>query len=198
MTKENTLPDRVSVEMKGEFVLVRRNVAVSARNLIRALASKYETVLDADPEGWKIPATANDLDTALSASPPDLSLVEERDALKALAKRLSNTLLKLRPLGGSELFMQACGDNFADPNTLSQMIADDRQSLHDARCKVARLTKERDNALSVLKVAGEALDALRFASELCVEGASFEVLDTPILDAFEALTEIRKITGEPS
>lgn len=41
---------------------------------------------------------------------------------KALCKRLSDALLKIRPLGGSEIFIKVGEDYFADPNYCGALI----------------------------------------------------------------------------
>jgi len=61
----------------------------------------------------------------------------ELDKYKALCKRLSDALLKVRPLGGSELFTKIGeGDDqeyYADPDYCGKAIEKLRQDLHEAR-----------------------------------------------------------------
>jgi hypothetical protein len=60
---------------------------------------------------------------------------------KALAKRLSDTLLKLAPLGGSECFIRIGDDYFADPEWFKGRITDHQRILHEARREAALARK---------------------------------------------------------
>lgn len=62
----------------------------------------------------------------------------------AFAKRLSNSLLKVRPLGGSELFVERNGDYYADPEYCGRMIEEMRAELYEARTKKVRSEKSSD------------------------------------------------------
>lgn len=58
------------------------------------------------------------------------------------AKRLSDALLKVRPLGGSELFVKRNNDYYADPDYCGRMIEEMRNSLDKeirARIRLERL-----------------------------------------------------------
>jgi hypothetical protein len=57
---------------------------------------------------------------------------------KAFARQLSNALLKVRPLGGSELFTKIGDDFFADPVVCSQEIELLRNELNDERKRRVR------------------------------------------------------------
>lgn len=57
------------------------------------------------------------------------------------AKLLSNALLKIRPLGGSELFVKRNGDYYADPEYCGRLIEEMRDALHQARIDKVRLEK---------------------------------------------------------
>lgn len=52
--------------------------------------------------------------------------------LKAFAKQLSNALLRIRPLGGSEMFVKRYGDYFADPEYCGKMIEELRAEHFEA------------------------------------------------------------------
>lgn len=52
----------------------------------------------------------------------DSAAANELALLRQLAKSLSNALLKVRPLGGSELFIYTCGDYYADPQYCGRLI----------------------------------------------------------------------------
>lgn len=56
---------------------------------------------------------------------------------KALAKRLSNALLEIRPLGGSEMFIGFGDDYFADPEYCKKLIVKMRTDLFEARKELA-------------------------------------------------------------
>lgn len=61
---------------------------------------------------------------------------------KALAKRLSNALLKVRPLGGSELFIRFGEEEFyADPDYCGKAIDKLREDLHNERIECGRLRR---------------------------------------------------------
>lgn len=49
-------------------------------------------------------------------------LTAERDELAKLAKQLSDALLKIRPLGGSEMFVRRGEDFYADPDYCGKLI----------------------------------------------------------------------------
>jgi hypothetical protein len=66
---------------------------------------------------------------------------KEIDGLRMLAKSLSDALLTIRPLGGSEMFRMYCGAYYADPSTCKAMIAQLHDDLHEARKAVVRARK---------------------------------------------------------
>jgi hypothetical protein len=53
----------------------------------------------------------------------------EIDRLRTLAKDLSDALLKIRPLGGSEMFIRRCEAYYADPDYCGRLIDEMRASL---------------------------------------------------------------------
>ena len=55
--------------------------------------------------------------------------------MEALAKQLSDALLTVRPLGGSELFIKRNGKYYADPEYLKAAIKVDSESRHKAMCE---------------------------------------------------------------
>ncbi len=73
-------------------------------------------------------------------------LYAENARLHTLAKRLSNALLTVRPLGGSELFIRsgegASEDYYADPVYLTQCIKQDHEALHEARKALVELQRK--------------------------------------------------------
>lgn len=50
------------------------------------------------------------------------AIQKEIDDLHTLAKELSDALLKIRPLGGSEMFSYRCGAYYADPAYCGKLI----------------------------------------------------------------------------
>ena len=65
----------------------------------------------------------------------------ENIALRTLVKELSDALLTVRPLGGSECFTHRCGNYYADPSYFKKVIAEDRDDLHEARISLMRWQK---------------------------------------------------------
>ena len=69
---------------------------------------------------------------------------------RALAKRLSDVLLTVAPLGGSECFMRVGDEFFAEPEFFKQRIAELHSSRHEAlqrairaeRCAVTATNRE--------------------------------------------------------
>lgn len=72
------------------------------------------------------------------------TLVANTEKHIAFMKELSEALLKVRPLGGSELFVKRFGNYFADPVYCGQMIEEMRASL-DQEIR-ARIRLERQLA----------------------------------------------------
>ncbi|MGW9332762.1 hypothetical protein [Bosea sp. NPDC055594] len=60
-----------------------------------------------------------------------------------LARKLSDALLTVRPLGGSELFMRVGDEFYADPVVCAAEIAKLRSDLHEARSALARERREK-------------------------------------------------------
>jgi hypothetical protein len=59
----------------------------------------------------------------------------------AFMKELSDALLKVRPLGGSELFVKRFGSYYADPKYCGAAIEEAHKSRHETMCENARLRK---------------------------------------------------------
>jgi hypothetical protein len=59
----------------------------------------------------------------------------------AFAKELSDALLKVRPLGGSELFVKRNGQYFADPKYCGAAIEDSHKSRHEVMSENVRLLR---------------------------------------------------------
>lgn len=57
------------------------------------------------------------------------------------ARAMSKALLKVRPLGGSELFRKIGDEYFADADYCGAAIDELRSDLHKARLEIARLKK---------------------------------------------------------
>lgn len=62
--------------------------------------------------------------------------------LRALAKELSNALISIRPLGGSELFRRVGDDFYADADYCKLLIQEQSAYLDEARKDNIRLTRE--------------------------------------------------------
>jgi hypothetical protein len=80
----------------------------------------------------------------------------------ALAKQLSDALLTVRPLGGSELFIKRAGDYYADPEYMKAAIKEDRDSRYNAMRK--SVMSER-SALAAKARLAEAIGILGFYAE---------------------------------
>lgn len=65
----------------------------------------------------------------------------EAETYKALAKRLSTALLKVRPLGGSELFIKVGDEYYADPDYCGAMIDKLKSDLHEINMALAKYRK---------------------------------------------------------
>jgi hypothetical protein len=61
--------------------------------------------------------------------------------LKVHARRMSDALIKVRPLGGSELFCRVGDDFYADPQFCGAEIDRLRKELHEAKAEIIRLRK---------------------------------------------------------
>lgn len=70
-------------------------------------------------------------------------LRRENDRLWAWARRATDALTKVRPLGGSELFMRLGEQCVADPEWCGAAIEDLRESLHKARMENVRMLKSK-------------------------------------------------------
>lgn len=57
------------------------------------------------------------------------------------ARAMSNALLKIRPLGGSEMFVRVDSEFYADAVFCGQLIEQLRRDLHEARVEIATLRK---------------------------------------------------------
>jgi len=67
--------------------------------------------------------------------------MNELERLRLHAKKMSDALLKVRPLGGSELFMKVGEEFYADPDYCGAAIDKLRSDLHNAR--IALVTGSR-------------------------------------------------------
>lgn len=69
------------------------------------------------------------------------------------AKRLSDALLKIRPLGGSELFVKRNGEYYADPDYCGWAIEQAHASHHDTmkeNIRLIRRIRELEEKLSTV------------------------------------------------
>lgn len=82
--------------------------------------------------------------TGLSAIEQAHKMPRELDRLRLLARRLSDALLTVRPLGGSEMFIKVGDDFYADPDYCARLIAEQNDRLHEAKKEAVRALK-RDN-----------------------------------------------------
>lgn len=57
------------------------------------------------------------------------------------ARAMSDALLKIRPLGGSELFVRVGGEFYADAEFCGRLIDELRSEIHEARLEAASLRK---------------------------------------------------------
>lgn len=69
---------------------------------------------------------------------------------KALARKLSDALLQVRPLGGSELFMRVGEEFYADPAVCGREIEEIRRQLHSARAETVLLRRREKAAIDAL------------------------------------------------
>jgi hypothetical protein len=65
--------------------------------------------------------------------------MSEHDNGWEFAKRLSDALLKIRPLGGSELFVRRNGQHYADPAYCGAAIEADAKRRHEVMSDNVRL-----------------------------------------------------------
>ncbi|MES2030894.1 MAG: hypothetical protein V4477_17065 [Pseudomonadota bacterium] len=66
----------------------------------------------------------------------------ERDDMLAFMKELSDALISVRPLGGSELFVKRFGEYFADPAYCKAVIQVNHERYHEAMKQNIRLQRE--------------------------------------------------------
>lgn len=72
------------------------------------------------------------------------------------AKRLSDSLLKIRPLGGSELFVKRNGEYYADPDYCGTAIEDSHKRYHETmmeNVQLVRRVRALEAAISFWKMA---------------------------------------------
>lgn len=79
----------------------------------------------------------------LAAEQVASDLRAENLRLRAWIKRATSALIKVRPLGGSELFMRLGDEHVADPEWCGAAIEDMQKSLHEARMELARARKSQ-------------------------------------------------------
>jgi hypothetical protein len=65
----------------------------------------------------------------------------EHERLRKHAKRMSDALLELRPLGGSEMFSRVGEEFYADPDYCARLIREMRDELHKLRVAEMRRAK---------------------------------------------------------
>jgi hypothetical protein len=65
-------------------------------------------------------------------------LEAEHERLRKHAKLMSDALLELRPLGGSEMFTRVGEEFYADPDYCTRLIREMRQELHELRVAEVR------------------------------------------------------------
>lgn len=71
------------------------------------------------------------------------NMLRENERLRDYAKRATYALIKVRPLGGSELFMRFDENaHYADPEWCGSAIDDLRNSLHETNIELARARKK--------------------------------------------------------
>lgn len=68
----------------------------------------------------------------------------EREKMLAFMKELSDALISIRPLGGSELFVKRFGQYFADPTYCKDMIKLDAARRHETMTECMRLRRQAD------------------------------------------------------
>jgi hypothetical protein len=66
----------------------------------------------------------------------------EIEGMRAFIKQLSDTLLTLRPLGGSECFVQRFGAYYADPEYFKAQIEHDTRKRREGVMEIVRLKRE--------------------------------------------------------
>jgi hypothetical protein len=76
--------------------------------------------------------------------------VNEREEMLAFMKELSNALISVRPLGGSELFVKRFGDYFADPAYCKAAIQENHERYHETMKENVRLRREIAPAITPL------------------------------------------------
>jgi hypothetical protein len=74
--------------------------------------------------------------------------LSEVTRLRELAKKLSDTLLKVAPLGGSECFVRVGEDFYADTEFFSQRIRENQDRLHEAMKRAITAERALDQSRS--------------------------------------------------
>jgi hypothetical protein len=80
-------------------------------------------------------------------------LVANTERHLAFMKELSDALLKVRPLGGSELFVKRFGNYFADPAYCGAAIEDLHRRLHEANKDAVRWRRAYEEARDLAALA---------------------------------------------
>jgi hypothetical protein len=78
----------------------------------------------------------------------------------ALARRLSDALLKVRPLGGSEMVIRVGDEYFADPEYCGQLITEHREREHKALMDASALRKSLHSASEALLEAADKFNVI--------------------------------------
>lgn len=136
---------------------------LNTASLVSGIVSDIERMADGERQFW-----AEKLTPLLAALESTSRALSEKEAL---ARRLSEALIKVRPLGGSELFTRVGEEFYADPTYCGGEIDKLRSELHSAKTENIRLkqekfatTRQRDEALAALKASEERGE--RLSSEL--------------------------------
>lgn len=82
------------------------------------------------------------IDEGLAVARETADMRKEIERWRAWAKRATKALCEVRPLGGSELFMQVNGECVADPEWCGAAIIDMRDSLHRERIENVKLLRQ--------------------------------------------------------
>lgn len=75
----------------------------------------------------------------------------ERDQMLAFMKEISNALISVRPLGGSELFVKRFDDYFADPAYCKAAIQTNHERYHEAMKETVRLRRALEEVAYPIK-----------------------------------------------
>jgi hypothetical protein len=91
---------------------------------------------------------------------------KEIEARDVFIKELSDALIAVRPLGGSELFVKRFGRYYADPAYCKAAIVKDADARHEAMSGLVRHRRRAEQAESALAVLAPVRDMLILCGEL--------------------------------